>query len=82
MRNIYIISRIVENDIGLSMPNLGVHSNVEKANNHLNGIRENRLNRNYKLIFNRTNKEDKFVRTVRVEFENITETIYIEKWGI
>lgn len=87
---VYIVTRIViqKREIyGTAIPNLGVHSSLEKAIDHFNDIKKDRLE--YKNRYCRwdnylpKNKYDSrhLYRVARLESDIEIEELRIEKWN-
>jgi hypothetical protein len=101
MKSVYVVTRTVEKnfkDWGIEIPNLGVHTQEKKAQNHLKSVIENRLGfHKAKVLADTTwtgkerREADRNVtlRKVILQYDSrsnpdhkIEETVYLERWKV
>lgn len=93
-KNFYIVTRMVRGErVGQSYPNLGGHTNLEKAIKHFEGIKEHREQtyKNYKCYWDRSTAihagggTRESVRECYMQYDEcgakVTEELIIEKYS-
>lgn len=81
---VYIVTRIVmpkKKQYGTSIPNLGVHSSLNKALGHFNDVKQDRIKRGYERCYDHYPLDDRIYKICRLENANEVEELRLERWN-